>query len=191
MREFLHSDPAFEAIEEATSANEALRAVLSQRWDLILLDICLPGRSGLDILRKLVRAQPNARILVVSALPEEQFAVPVVRAGAHGYLGKDATGTTLLLAANTVLAGGRYLGPRIREALAARLCEANPPLELSFRELQILLKIATGGSSRDIATELGVGVRTAARYRMELLRKLDFKSVADATRYAHKTGLIP
>ena len=146
-KQFLEADSSINAVGEAASGNETLDQLRKQEWDLVLLDIHMPDRSGLDILRHIQTGHPSVRVLVMSGLPEQQYAVNVLRAGASGYLSKDSAPEELMKAVRTVLAGRRYVSAALAEILVADLDgDPDKPLHarLSTREFQIFCKLAAG-----------------------------------------------
>jgi two-component system, NarL family, invasion response regulator UvrY len=189
-KQFLEADPAIHAVGEAASGNETLDMLRKQEWDLVLLDIHMPDRSGLDILRHIQTGHPSVRVLVMSGLPEQQYAVNVLRAGASGYLSKDSAPEELMKAVRTVLSGRRY----VSAALAEADLDGDPdkPLHarLSTREFQIFCKLAAGRGVSDIANELSLSVKTVSTYRSRILEKMSFNANADITSYALRNGLI-
>ena len=193
IKQFLAADSTIEMIGEAASGNETLDLLRQQSWDLVLLDIHMPDRSGLDILKHITSGYPSVRVLIMSGLPEKQYAVNVLRAGASGYVSKDGDPEELLKAVRTVLAGRRYVSATLAEMLVADL-DGNPdePLHarLSSREFQIFCKLAAGRGVSDIANELSLSVKTVSTYRSRILEKMSFKANADITSYALRNGLI-
>ena len=176
-----------------TTGNETLDQLRQQTWDLVLLDIHMPDRSGLDILRHIQTGHPSVRVLVMSGLPEQQYAVNVLRAGASGYLSKDSAPGELMKAVRTVLSGRRYVSAALAEMLVADLDgDADKPLHarLSTREFQIFCKLAAGRGVSDIANELSLSVKTVSTYRSRILEKMSFSTNADITSYALRNGLI-
>lgn len=192
-RQFLEADPTISAVGEAASGNETLDCLRRQDWDLVLLDIHMPDRSGLDVLRYIQTGHPGVRVLVMSGLPEQQYAVNVLRAGASGYLSKDSSPDELMKAVRAVLAGRRYISTALAEILVADLDgESDKPLHarLSAREFQIFCKLAAGRGVSDIANELSLSVKTVSTYRSRILEKMSFSANADITSYALRNGLI-
>lgn len=192
-KQFLEADPAISAVGEAASGNETLDCLRRQDWDLVLLDIHMPDRSGLDVLRYIQTGHPGVRVLVMSGLPEQQYAVNVLRAGASGYLSKDSSPDELMKAVRAVLAGRRYVSTALAEILVADLDgESDKPLHarLSAREFQIFCKLAAGRGVSDIANELSLSVKTVSTYRSRILEKMSFSANADITSYALRNGLI-
>ena len=151
------------------------------------------NRSGLDILRHIQTGHPGVRVLVISGLPEQQYAVNVLRAGASGYLSKDSAPEELMKAVRTVLSGRRYVSAALAEILVADLDgDPDKPLHarLSTREFQIFCKLAAGRGVSDIANELSLSVKTVSTYRSRILEKMSFNANADITSYALRNGLI-
>jgi two-component system, NarL family, invasion response regulator UvrY len=160
---------------------------------LLILDINMPGRGGLDILKHVRASFPDTRVLVVSGFPERQYAVNVLKAGASGYLSKESAPEELIKAVQLVLSGRRYVSSTLAEQLVTDL-DADPdkPVhsQLSEREFQILCKLASGNSVSEIAKELCLSVKTVSTYRTRVLEKMSLRSNADLTAYALRNGLI-
>jgi DNA-binding NarL/FixJ family response regulator len=177
---------------EAASAQEALEKAWADPWDLIVLDISMPGRSGLDILRDLKEARPRAAILVQSMHAEDQFARRVLKAGAAGYITKDSMPRELVRAARKALSGGRYVSESLAEKLAgAVLGEAQEPHErLSDREFQVCRMLAQGRSLKEISAELSLSVKTISTYRTRIFEKLHVHNNVELARFAEQHGLI-
>ncbi len=192
-RQFLEADSSITDIGEAATGSETLDQLRKQAWDMVLLDIHMPDRSGLDILRHIQTGHPSVKVLVMSGLPEQQYAVNVLRAGASGYLSKDSAPEELMKAVRTVLAGRRYVSAALAEMLAADLGgDPDKPMHarLSAREFQIFCKLAAGRGVSDIALELSLSVKTVSTYRSRILEKMNFHANADITSYALRNGLI-
>jgi two-component system invasion response regulator UvrY len=194
-KQFLEAEANITAIGETSSGNETLDQLRREDWDLLLMDIHMPDRSGLDILKHVVSGYPSVRVLIMSGLPEEQYARNVLRAGASGYLSKGGSPEELLKAVRTVLCGRRYVSASLAEAMAADLestHDQNQPLHerLSAREFQIFCKLAAGAMVSDIAHELSLSVKTVSTYRARILEKMNFHNNADLTGYALRNGLI-
>src|ERR1700684_4393198 len=155
-RQFLETDPSITEVGEAASGNETLDELRRRSWDLLLMDIHMPDRSGLDILKHVVTGYPAVRVLIISGLPEDQYARNVLRAGASGYLSKDGSAEELLKAVRTVLCGRRYVSASLAEAMAANLefpGEQNQPphVSRSSREFQSFCKLSSGCGISEIA----------------------------------------
>jgi two-component system, NarL family, invasion response regulator UvrY len=194
-RQFLEADPSITEVGEAASGSETLDALRRKEWDLLLMDIHMPDRSGLDILKHVTTGYPDVRVLIISGLPEEQYARNVLRAGASGYLSKGGSADELLKAVRLVLSGRRYVSASLAESMAADLenprDQNQPPhTYLSTREFQIFRKLAAGAGVGEIAKELSLSVKTVSTYRSRILEKMGFKSNADITGYALRNGLI-
>ncbi len=178
---------------EAANAGEVFREIWTKDWDLIILDITMPGRSGLDVLREVKSARPGLPILVLSMHPEDQFAKRSLKAGASGYLNKETAAEELVQAAKKILAGGRYVSRSLAERLAfdleAKVTEL-PHEALSDREFQVLRMIGSGRTVSQIGRELSLSVKTISTYRARILRKMDMKTNADLTRYAVENKLL-
>lgn len=193
LRQFLDEDSVVAEVGEAATGRETLDQLRAKDWDLVLLDINMPDRSGIDVLRHIRSGYPRVRVLVLSGLPERQYALNVLRAGASGYLAKDAAADELLKAVHTVLNGRRYVSASLAELLVEDLdSDRDKPLHdsLSTREFQIFCKLAGGQSVSEIAKELFLSVKTVSTYRSRILEKMNFKSNADITYYAVKNQLI-
>lgn len=193
IRQFLQEDAAIKEIGEAATGSATLDQLRAREWDLVLLDINMPDRSGLDVLRHIQSGHPQVRVLVLSGLPERQYALNVLRAGAAGFLAKDAAPEELMKAVHTVLAGRRYVSASLAELLVSDLDgNQDKPLHdgLSTREFQIFCKIAAGRGVSEIANELSLSVKTVSTYRTRILEKMKFTSNADLTSYALRSGII-
>jgi len=177
---------------EAGTARETLQRVRDEPWDILLLDISLPDGSGVDLLRQIRPHKPELPILILSMFPEEQFAVNLLRAGANGYVTKDAVPQEVIQAIRTLLQGRKYISPGVAQILAEDIRgDMRPPHEqLSEREFQVFCKLATGRSVGDIAGDLFLSNKTVSTYRTRVLEKMNAKSNADLTYYAIKNGLI-
>ena len=178
---------------EAKSAMEALESVRLQNWDIVILDISMPGKSGLDILDDLKRLRPKLPILLLSMHPEEQYARRALKAGASGYLTKDSVPDELKLAVRKIVAGGRYVSATLAEKLAYDLRGGvDVPVHelLSDREFQVLRMIASGKTVKQIADEIGLSVKTVSTYRARILEKTGLNTTAEMIRYAFQAQLV-
>lgn len=179
---------------EATNGQEALDILANEEWDVVILDISMPGRSGLDVLKEIRKHRPNLPVLVLSIHPEDQFAVRVLRAGAAGYMTKETAPEELVNAIAKVIDGGTYVSPSLAEILALDLqrdtSDVLPHIRLSDREYEVMLMIASGKSVSEIADELSLSVKTISTYRARILEKVHMKSNAELTRYAITHGLV-
>ena len=171
-----------------------LRQLLRETpFDVLLLDINLPGRSGLDVLHSLAEESTRVRALVLTMYPEDQYAIRALKAGAMGYLNKSADPAQIITAIRTLAAGRKYITPAIAEALASRLSvddSEKPHERLSDREFQTLIRLAAGQRLSDIASELSLSPKTVSVYRARVLEKLAMQSNADLTAYCLRNGLI-
>jgi len=178
---------------EAVNGQEALEQVRAGGWDVLVLDITLPDRSGFDILKEVKREQPNLPVLMLSIHAEEQFAVRLLKAGASGYLTKENAPDELVKAIRNVMSGGKYISPGLAETLAFGLDAASgrPRHEtLSDREFQVMQLMASGKTPMEIAEVLSLSAKTVSTYRTRLLEKLNLKTNAELIRYAIEHGLI-
>jgi len=178
---------------EARTAQETFELAQREEWDVIILDISMPGRSGLDILDDLRRSRPRIPVLLLTMHPEQQFARRALKAGAAGYLTKDSVPEELKEAIKRIVAGGRYVSTTLAETLAVDLRRgADLPLHelLSDREFQVLRMIASGKTVKEVADELSLSVKTVSTYRSRILEKTGMKTNADLIRYALQTQLV-
>ena len=192
LREILEQARAPVTVGEAASAAEGLALARKQPWGTVVLDITMPGRSGLELLRDLKREHPNVPVLVLSVHPAEQYAIRVLRAGASGYLTKESAPEELLTAIRRIVRGGRYISPSVGETLAddlGRPGEQLPHDALSNREFEIMRLLASGKRASEIAHELHLSVKTVSTYRARILQKLNLRTTAEIMRYAIKHDL--
>lgn len=178
---------------EARNAQEALARIAREKWDVAVLDITMPGRSGLEVLKEMKRLRPKMPVLVLSMHPEDQFAVRMLKTGAAGYLTKESAAEELVGAIKKVVAGGRYISPSLAERMAAYLdidVHKAPHERLSDREFLILRMIASGKAVGQIGRELCLSVKTISTYRARVLEKMDLKNNAELTHYAVQNGLV-
>ena len=180
---------AFPQLElgEATDARQTLEAVRKRSWDIVLLDINMPGRSGIEVLQELKQLYPRLPVVLLTAFPEKDYAVRAFKLGASGYVSKQSASGELIAAIRKALAGGRYITPILAEALAATVAGEDPaaPHEaLSNRELQVLRQVALGKPLKEIAAELALSEKTIGTYRMRISRKLGLGTNVEIARYA-------
>jgi two-component system invasion response regulator UvrY len=193
LKEILADELEGAILDEAGNAQEVLAQVQSRAWDLLILDITMPGRSGLDLLRDLQQLQPKLPVLVLSMHPENQYAKRVLRTGAAGYMNKETAPKELVKAVRKVLGGGRYVSAALAEKLAADLSAdaARLPHErLSDREFEVLRMIASGKTASQIAEELHLSVTTVSTYRARILEKMGMTNNAEIMRYAMDNRLV-
>ncbi len=181
-------------IEEVCDAESAIKKTISDNWDLIISDLSMPGRSGLDVVEHVKQNLPKLPVLILSIHPEEQYAIRALKAGAAGYLSKDTAPEELVKAVQRVLQGRKYISASIAEKLAGDLQHKNanklPHELLSDREFEVCKLISSGKSVTEIAEKLSLSITTVSTYRARILSKMDVKSNADLTRYALENKLI-
>ena len=178
---------------EAADGQEVLEQVRKEEWDLILLDISMPGRGGIDTLKQLKIEKPGLPVLMLSMFPEEQYAIRALKAGASGYLTKESAPEELIQAIRKVSRGGKYISESLSESLASHItADFEKPIQetLSDREYQVMLMIASGKTVSEIADELSLSVKTISTNRVRALRKMGMKNNAEITHYAMKHGLV-
>jgi len=178
---------------EAENSQQALQLVREGEWDVVLLDISMPDRNGIDTLKLIKKERPKLAVLMLSMHPENQYAIRALRAGASGYLTKQSAPAQLVTAIRQVKEGRKYVSPTLAEQLAARLdddAERPPHDALSNREYQTLTLLASGKTLSEVALDLKLSVKTVSVYRSRLLEKLQLKNNAELTHYAIKNGLV-
>ena len=178
---------------EAEDCRQALEAALAHPWDLVILDLSMPGRGGLDVLKELKAQRPKMPVLVLSMHAEKPFAVRAFQAGAVGYLMKAGAGAELLRAVERILAGGRYVSAVLAEQLVSELGHAGRGLlheRLSAREFEILRLIASGKTVKEVAAELALSPNTISTYRARILEKMALSTNAELTHYAFSNKLV-
>ena len=181
------------AAGEATNGHEVIELVRRQDWDMVLLDLAMPGKDGLETLKDIKREKPKLPVLVLSIYPEEQYAVRALKAGASGYLTKESAPEELIAAIRRVSQGGKYISSSLAEKLASHLeVDAEKPVHetLSDREYQVMLMIASGKTVKEIGDEMCLSVKTVSTYRARALSKMGMKNNSEFTYYAIKHGLI-
>ena len=192
-RELLSEDTSIQISFESGNGGDALEQLRTKPCDVLLLDISLPGKSGVDVLRSVRQRYPELKVLILTGFPEESYALAMIRNGANGYLCKDCEADELLRAIRIVSQGRRYVSERTAELLADEMSgERSVVLHegLSDRELQVFLRLARGESVSDIARELNLSVKTISTYRSRLTEKLNVASNAELATYAMRHGLI-
>ncbi|NVB83501.1 MAG: response regulator transcription factor [Kofleriaceae bacterium] len=177
---------------EAGTGEDAVAMVAESPWDLIILDLAMPRRGGLDALREIHARCPDVPVVVLSASEDEHYAVRALRGGARGYVTKQTTSSELVGAVKKAIAGTRYLSPSLMERIADSAIEPKqmPHEDLSDRELQVLRMIALGKSVKDIGVELALSEKTISTYRARILTKMKLGSNAELMRYALRSGLV-
>jgi len=193
LKRIISENPGMAVTGEAGDGYEAMKAVKGNPCDVVLLDITMPNKNGLDVLKEIRAESPRLPILVLSMHAEDQYAIRVLRAGAAGYLTKESAPVKLVQAIRKVVRGGKYVSPTLAEKLVFDLDsdpDKIPHESLSDREFQVLCMIASGKTVGQIAGELALSVKTISTYRVRILEKLQMKNNAELTRYAIKQGLV-
>jgi len=193
LRQILLDDFPTAIIEEVADAEGLIKKVMSARWDIVVSDLSMPGRSGLDALQQIKLSYPDLPVLILSIHPEEQYALRALKAGASGYLSKDTAPDELVKAVQKVLLGKKYISQAIAEKLASNFSSEkvlNSHENLSDREFDVMKLLANGKSVSDIAETLSLSVTTVSTYRARVMVKMSMKSNSDLTRYAIENKLI-
>lgn len=193
MKQILAETRDIVVADEAGNGREVLEKVQKDDFDMVLLDISMPGRDGLEVLKELKSLRPKLPVLMLSMYPEEQYAVRSLRSGASGYLTKDSAPDELISAIRKVSSGGKYVSASLAEKLAHKLgADMENPLHeaLSDREYQVMCMIASGKAVKEIGEELSLSVKTVSTYRSRILNKMRLKGNAELTRYAIDNKLV-
>ncbi len=180
-------------IDEAGNGSEVLTVLKIEIFDILILDISLPGMSGLEILQSVKTKWPAMNVLMLSMLPQEQYAIRALKLGASGYLTKDTASEELLMAVKKISAGGRYISQSLAENLACNFDKETKQEKhqaLSFREFEIMIKLANGKSLLEIANELCISDKTVSTYRSRVMTKMEFVKNADMIRYCLENKLV-
>lgn len=193
LKQILLEEFSSAVIEEVPDAEELVKKVMAEKWDVILSDLSMPGRSGLDALQQIKTSFPDLPVLILSIHPEEQYALRALRSGAAGYLSKDTAPDELVKAVKKVLLGKKYISQSIAEKLAdsfSATYQKQPHETLSDREFDVMKLLANGKSVSEIAEMLSLSVTTVSTYRARVMTKMNLKSNSDLTRYAIENKLI-
>jgi two-component system, NarL family, invasion response regulator UvrY len=193
LRQILHQLGGETRIEEASNGSEITTILKNEVFDVVLLDISLPDKSGLEILQMIKARYPSTNVLMLSMLPQEQYAMRALKMGASGYLTKDTASEELLLAVNKVSSGGKYISQALAENIAFNFENDSSKQKhdtLSDREFEIMLKLANGKSLQDIGNELFISVKTVSTYRSRIMEKMELSKNTDLTRYCLGKNLI-
>ena len=193
LRQFLSEHVDLRVVGEAANGREAIDLIRNAEVDVLLMDLAMPGQSGLDALAMLRAKAPKMGILILSGYPEEHYAISMIRQGASGYLNKECDPKEIVEAIRTVALGRRYVTPGVTELMAQQLNrkdDAPVHEQLSEREFQVFLKLARGETAGDIAKSLSLSVKTVSTYRTRLMEKMGLASNSDLTYYALKNRLI-
>ncbi len=193
LKRILVDTPDMVVADEASNGEEVINKVGNNHYDLVLLDISLPGRDGLDVLKQLKCTNPGIPVLILSMYPEEHYAVRSLRAGASGYLTKQSSSDELIGAIRKVAQGRRYITPSLAEKLAFELgvdVRKLPHEKLSDREYQVMCMFGSGKTVKEIAETLSLSIRTISTHRAHILKKMEMKNNAQLTYYAIKNALV-
>jgi DNA-binding NarL/FixJ family response regulator len=193
LRQILTETPDLRVLDEAVDGEDVLEKVKKKSYDVIVLDISMPGMSGIDVLKRLNMEYPQLPVLVLSIYSEDQYALRVLKSGASGYLTKESAPGELVSAIRKVAKGGKYVSAYLAEKLAFGLttpAKVNPLEHLSDREMQVLCMIASGKTISEIAKEISLSVKTISTYRRRILTKMKLKNNAELTHYAIRNNLI-
>lgn len=193
MKQILSESPDLVVVAEASTGQEVIDKIDKDDLDLVVLDIAMPGRGGLDILKEIKSLSPKLPVLILSMYPEEQYAVRVLKSGASGYLTKESAPVELVKAIRQISLGKKYISPSLAEKLAVDLeiSPDRPPYEtLSDREYQVMCMIASGKTLKEIADTLSLSIKTISTYRSRILEKMNMKTNAELTHYAIKNRLV-
>jgi len=191
--QIISESEGMEVVAEAADGHEALEKARSIKFDVLLLDISMPGKNGLEVLKEVKQDQPATSVLMLSMYPEEQYALRALKSGASGYLTKESAPDELISALRKVSQGGKYVTLSLAEKIALRLDDdANdrPHEQLSDREYQVLCGIASGHTISAVASELNLSVKTISTYRTRILEKMGMSNNAELTHYAIKNNLV-
>lgn len=193
LKQILIQLPNVAYIEEASNGNEALDLIKQKKYDILLLDISLPDKSGIEVLQAVKLKYPEINVLMLSMLPQEQYAIRSLKFGASGYLTKDTASEELLLAVKKVSEGGKYISHSLAESMAINLDKDKDSQKhelLSGREFEILIKLANGKSLQEIGVELFISSKTVSTYRSRIMEKMELSRNSELTRYCMENKLI-
>ena len=195
VKQILEEEPGLKVLGQATNGYEVIQNIQEKNWDILILDITLPDRNGLDVLKEVKSLRPDLPVLILSIHPEEEFAVRALKLKASGYVAKGSVPEELVLATKMILKGHRYISPSLTEKIASYL-ELDNDIEkslherLSKREKEVLIMIASGKSITDIAEAIYLSAKTVSTYRKRILEKLNLKTTAGLIRYAIENCLV-
>ena len=193
LRNLIALESDLEVADAATSGAEALSLIRKNAYDIVVLDISMPDKNGVDTLRDLKHIAPDLPVLVLSGYAEEQYALNLMRSGCKGYLSKDADADEIILAIRTIAQGKRYISSQLAELMTNELSHPSEKQLhelLSEREFQVFFKLASGSTPTEIAEELHISIKTVSTYRTRILEKMSLKTNADLTYYAIKYELV-
>jgi DNA-binding NarL/FixJ family response regulator len=192
LKQILETDPTINVVFEASNGHEAIEFVRTKPVDIVIMDITMPGKNGLEALKDIKRMRPALPVLVLSMHPHEQYAVRVLRAGAAGYISKESAPDELVTAIKKAFTGGKYISPEVAELLATHIEHDRvdePHKMLSDREFEVFLMIGQGKSLTEIANELNISVKTVSTYRTRIIEKTTLATNSSITRYCVQHGL--
>ena len=195
IRQILEERPDFKVVSEVSDGEQLLKELRLIKPNLVLLDIGLPGRSGLEVLKQIHLLYPKIKVLVLSMYPEDQYAIRIIKAGALGYLHKDSPPDVLYDAINTVARGGKYVSTAITNLLFKEIVSESKKISplhksLSDREFEVLLQLGKGKKVGEIAQSMALSVKTVSTYKTRVFEKLDIHNVAEITQYLIKHNLL-
>ncbi len=193
IRQILSEESDINVLGEASNSDEVLAQLYDQKWDVIVLDITMPGKNGLDVLIEIKQKKPEIKVLILSMHPEEEIAMRALKTGASGYLNKDSVPGELIKAIRKIYSGSKYISSALAESIAFSVDKDSnlmPHELLSEREYQVMCLIASGNSLSQIGGELSLSVKTVSTYRTRILEKLNLKSNVEITHYAIRHKLV-
>lgn len=193
LKQILVDIPDMEVFGEAASGDEALKFIRDEGWDIMLLDIAMPGKNVMELIKLSKQQSPHLPILILSMYPEDQYAIRMLRAGADGYLTKESAPEQLVAAIRKVAKGGKYISPAMTEKLIAELNPSQnllPHTKLTDREFQVFSGICAGKSITDLAQQMTLSVKTISTYRTRLMKKMNMSRNAEIIHYAFKNDLL-
>jgi len=193
LRNLIELESDLEVAAEASSGVEAIKLIRSQKFDVVVMDISMPDKNGVDTLHELKHVAPDLPVLILSGYGEEQYALNLIRSGCKGYLSKDAEGDEIITAIRSIANGKRYISAILAELMTNEITQPKDKMlheTLSEREFQVFFKLASGQTATEIAEELFISVKTVSTYRTRILEKMSLKNNADLTYYAIKNSLI-
>ncbi len=191
--QIITEDPEIIVLGEASNSDEIMQQLYDHDWNIIVLDITMPGKNGLDVLIEIKNKRPEIKVLILSMHPEEEIALRALKTGASGYLNKDSVPGELIKAIRRIYKGGKYISSSLAESIAMSIDKDSSILPhefLSEREFQVMCLIASGNSLSQIAIELNLSVKTVSTYRARILEKMNLKSNVELTHYAIRHHLV-
>ena len=192
LKKILADTDDLEVVGEAGDGSATLQKVRERDWDLVILDLSMPGRNGIELIKMMKDERPKLKILVFSMHPEDQYAVRTIRAGASGYLSKEENSDLFIPAIRRVAGGGMFISPKVAELLAQDVSHKTAPTHatLSNREFEVLIRIVRGMSLTEISKEFSLSIKTISTHKTHILTKLSLNNQADLVRYAIENRLL-